>query len=60
MKEFRQLLSCLSSVKHTLESLTELKDKNKLKSERLKTLLTCQSQDGLFPEGIEETVNEFN
>ena len=40
MREFRQLLNCLKHIKFSLDSLTELIKQKKLKSLRLKALLT--------------------
>lgn len=60
MREFRQLLQCLGSFKHVVESLTELLTVQKLKSKRLKILLSSQAEEGLMPSGIEDTVDEFD
>ena len=59
MRDLRQLISCLESVKFTLESLRSLNEKGELKSSRLKTLLATRAQGGLYPDSVEESIKEF-
>ena len=59
MKEFRSLLKCLGGVRDTLSGMLRLNESGKLRSERLKTLLTTRSENekgeegGLMPANIE-------
>ena len=62
MKEFRTLLTCFRDVTRTVDSLRTVWQRNELKSERIIALVTTRSESefGLMPEGIEESIQEFD
>ena len=68
MKEFRSLLKCFKTIPEILSGLLRLNKAGKLRSERLKTLLTERNEQdedeegesGLMPANIEEVINEFD
>ena len=67
MKEFRTLLKVFKGIRETLSGYLRLNETGKLRSERLKTLLTTRSEDleeggegGLMPGNIEQVIEEFD
>ena len=67
MKEFRTLLKCFKGLNDTLGGLLRLNQQGKLRSERLKTLLTIRADEdednesgGLMPDGVEGIIQEFD
>lgn len=62
MKEFRTLLNVFKGIHETIGSLRDAYHKGELTSTRLIQLIThsSESEIGLLPEGIKETIEEFD
>ena len=67
MKEFRSILKVFKGIRDTLSGLFRLNENGKLRSERLKMLLTYRNEDGegegeggLMPPNVEQVIEEFD
>ena len=59
MKEFRQLLTSFKNLDETLAGFISLNNEEKLKSKRLKLLLSNDEDGGLLPDNYKQIISEF-